>query len=118
MRLLSRHSAFVVAACLFAPLWASPAGAVPERIGDVELVRVWAYGTPVEQSRGDLLVEQAVFSDEVVETVRDGALHLRFADDTAFRLGSNSRAVLDKFVYDTDYSSRQQLNQVQLGAKA
>jgi hypothetical protein len=102
MRLVSRQASAFAAAILLAPLWAPPAAAVEERIGDVEMVRVWAYGTPVEQARGDLLVEQAVFGDEVVETVRDGALHLRFVDDTQFRLGSNSRAVIDSFVYDAD----------------
>ena len=69
-------------------------------IGGVQLVRIWATGTPTGQSIRDLFVEDRIFRNEVVETIRDDALHLRFADDTEFRLGSNSRATLDKFIYD------------------
>lgn len=89
------------AAILAATSWTSGAAAQQE-IGGVELVRVWATGTPPESTRRDLVVEDQVFRNEFVETVRDGALHLRFLDDTEFRLGSNSRAVLDSFVYDSD----------------
>lgn len=91
-----------LAAVLLAPLAATPAGAVQQNIGNVEMVRVWAYGTPTEQVKRDLLVETKVFDNELVETVRDGALHMRFLDNTVLRLGSNSRVELDSFVYDKD----------------
>ena len=61
-------------------------------IGGVQLVRIWATGTPTGQSIRDLFVEDRIFRNEVVETIRDGALHLRFADDTEFRLGRGTRA--------------------------
>lgn len=94
----------VSAAILAAATWTSGAAAQQE-IGDVELVRVWATGTPPESNKRDLVVEDQVFRNEFVETVRDGALHLRFLDETEFRLGSNSRAVLDSFVFDPDTDS-------------
>ena len=93
----------IISVSMTAPLWAQPAGAEAQpNIGSVDVVRIWAYGTPVGVSKRDLLVKDAVFGNERVETVRDGALHLRFVDDTVFRLGSNSSAVLDKFVFDPD----------------
>ena len=69
-------------------------------IGDVRLVKVWAYGTPPQTGRAPLFRADDLFADELVETVADGALHIRFLDDTKLRLGSSSRATLDSFVYD------------------
>ena len=79
-----------------------PASAQAPTIGAVESVKSSAYGTAVGAERRDLSAEDPVFGDELVETVRGGALRLRFVDDTLFRLGSQSRAVLDKFVYDPE----------------
>ncbi len=89
----------LVAIAVLAPDWAS---AATDRvgIGGVDLVRIWASGTPPETGKRDLFVADKVFRNEVVETVRDGALHLRFIDDTEFKLGSDSRATLDSFIYD------------------
>jgi len=99
----SSRTLFVLAALLAAavalPGAARAAGQAAD-IGDVQLVRIWATGTPTEARTRDLFVDDAIFRNEVVETVRDGGLHLRFKDGTDFRLGSNSRATLDTFVYD------------------
>ncbi len=89
----------LVAIAMLAPDWAS-ADADRAEIGGVDLVRIWASGTPPETGKRDLFVATRVFGNEVVETVRDGALHLRFIDDTEFKLGSDSRATLDTFLYD------------------
>lgn len=89
----------LVAIAVLAPDWAS-AAADRVGIGGVDLVRIWASGTPPETGKRDLFVADKVFRNEVVETVRDGALHLRFIDDTEFKLGSDSRATLDTFIYD------------------
>lgn len=82
-----------------------PASAREPVIGAVEQVKVLAYGTPLGEERQDLAVRDPVFGEELLETVKGGALRLRFSDDTVFRLGSQSRAVLDKFVYDPDRGS-------------
>jgi hypothetical protein len=87
--------------CLTCLLVASPSWAETE-IGDVRSVKVWAYGTPSGGKRGGLYESDAVYADETVETANEGALHVVFRDDTDFRLGSASRAVLDRFVYNAD----------------
>ncbi|MBX6323209.1 MAG: FecR domain-containing protein [Rhodospirillaceae bacterium] len=71
-------------------------------MGDVTAVRVWAYGTPPERQRRDLFVGNDVVYRESLETVDDGALHVRLRDGTDLRLGSASRVVLDEFIYDPD----------------
>ena len=69
-------------------------------IGNVRLVKAWAYGTPPQTERAPLFFADDVVSDERVETVEDGALHIRFLDNTMLRLGSSSRVTLDSFVFD------------------
>ncbi len=76
------------------PTWAAAA------IGAVEKVRTYAYGTPQGAGKGPLFRNDDVFTQELVETVTDGALHIGFADETQLRLGSNSQATLDRFVYN------------------
>jgi hypothetical protein len=88
-------------AAALALLVAAPAAAqAPGSIGSVERVVVWGYGTPPGARSRDLFERSPVVQDEVVETPRDGAVHLRFNDDTRFRVGSLSRATLDRFVFD------------------
>jgi hypothetical protein len=80
---------------------ALPAASVAEVAGSVAAVRVWAYGTPPEQpERRDLFLRDDVQVRELLETVDEGALHVRLMDNTMLRLGSASRVVVDEFVYD------------------
>lgn len=69
-------------------------------IGDVRRVLIWAFGTPPTAARRDLYERTRVVANEAVETVENGALHLRLRDGSEFRLGPASRATLDTFVYD------------------
>lgn len=76
------------------------AAARAEVAGDVAAVRVWAYGTPPDETiRRDLFLKDQVFARELLETVPQGALHVRLRDDTMLRLGSATSIVLDEFVY-------------------
>lgn len=71
-----------------------------QEIGTVEVVQVWAYGTPAGASRADLFRNNPVHAGERVETVKTGALRLVFIDGTSLGLGSDSTLVLDELVYD------------------
>ncbi|MBL8702134.1 MAG: FecR domain-containing protein [Alphaproteobacteria bacterium] len=101
----------VLGSALLVPAMPAVAQSIPGRgrldsaatsgsIGTVERVVVWGYGTPPQRRTRDLFVRTAVVEDELIETPRDGAVHLVFADGTSFRLGSQSRAMLDRFVFD------------------
>ncbi|MGH9204736.1 MAG: hypothetical protein ACRD2A_26205, partial [Vicinamibacterales bacterium] len=89
-----------------APAWLGSAtvqAETPIAAGDVAAVRVWAYGTPFDGSgKRDLLLSDPVYVRERLETVPDGALHVRLSDDTMLRLGSASIVVLDEFIYRPD----------------
>jgi hypothetical protein len=95
---------------------ALPAAAHAEVAGAVAAVRVWAYGTPPEQqARRDLFLRDEIHVRELLETVEDGALHVRLTDDTMLRLGSASRVVVDEFVYDPDVDTSTLLARVAKG---
>ncbi len=80
----------------------APAAMAAGEIGNVELIREWAWGTPPEGVKETLYRTDTVVTDERVETIVNGALHLQFLDDTRLRLGSASQVTLDSFVYDPD----------------
>ncbi|MEX2650798.1 MAG: FecR domain-containing protein [Alphaproteobacteria bacterium] len=94
-----------IAVALLSAMMLATAGASADEIGTVNYVEVWAYGTPPQTSRLDLFQADAVETDEVVETVKGGALHVVFLDDTELRLGPASSVTLDSFVYDPSTSA-------------
>lgn len=94
-----RHRLTFIAAMLAVAL--AGGAATAQSIGQVQTVVVWAYGTPPGGSREDRYVNDSVVAAETVETPENGAMHLRFNDGSQLRLGSASRATLDRFVYDS-----------------
>lgn len=108
-----RSKAIVLAATLaMAAAW-QPARA--EVAGNVVALRVWAYGTPPETARRVLYLKDEVYARELLETVRDGALHVRLLDNSMLRLGSASSVVLDEFVYAPDANTSTLLASISKG---
>jgi len=92
-----RASLIILAAMLAAATVGPPAHA--EVAGAVVALRMWAYGTPPDTARRDLYLKDDVYARELLETVPQGALHVRLLDDSMLRLGSGTSVVLDEFVY-------------------
>jgi len=90
--------AFVIAALLSLPVLGPVQAA--ERIGRVDLVEVWATGTPEGGRTAAKFVGNPVEARETVATTEGGALHLTLADRTELRVGSNATLRLDEYVYD------------------
>ncbi|HKY94932.1 MAG TPA: FecR family protein [Kiloniellales bacterium] len=76
----------------------SLAGAEP--IGNVGDLNGDAFGTPPQDVRRQLALADGVAQDEFVEVPGAGGITIIFVDGSAFHLGSNSSAKLDKFLYD------------------
>lgn len=89
----------LVAMLVMAAAW-QPARA--EVAGAVVALRMWAYGTPPDSARRDLFLRDEVYARELLETARQGALHVRMLDNSMLRLGSASSVVVDEFVYDAN----------------
>ena len=43
-----------------------------------------------------------IYHNEIIETLDDSAVELKFLDETTLQLGPNSAILLDEFVYDPD----------------
>lgn len=72
----------------------------PTPIGQVESVSVGASVQRADGTVEPLAPGAKVFQNDVVSTVEGGELSITFVDGTIFSLASNSRMVLDDFVYD------------------
>jgi len=84
--------------------------------GDVVALKIWAYGTaPDESARRDLYMSDPVYVRDKLETVTDGALHVKLLDDTVLRLGSATELVVDDFVYEDTSGSLQFLASISKG---
>jgi FecR protein len=95
--------AAVMSAAVGAMTYAGTAPAA-EGIGNVDLVQVWAYGTPPGSGRDAIFRGHAVVASETIETVRNGFVHVTFVDGTTLALGESTVLVLDDFVYDPNAS--------------
>ena len=71
-------------------------------IGVIRDLRSAGFGTPPAQQRIPLNIRDAVFRDELIETVVNGAMRIRFSDATSLRIGPESLVLLDEFIYDPD----------------
>jgi hypothetical protein len=72
----------------------------PKGIGEVDVVVRVVRGTLVNYDQARLLaVDDAVYWRERIETEKDSATQMEFADGTRLSVGPDARVVLDEFVY-------------------
>ncbi len=76
------------------------ADAGPAAIGQVEILELGASVQRADGSVEPLAVGTKVYLNDVVSTVDGGKLSITFVDGTIFTLASNSRMVLNDFIYD------------------
>lgn len=63
---------------------------------------VSAVSGVLQSNTRTLVIKDAVFSDEVVNTGAGSAARFVFRDNTMLSIGADSSITLDKFVFDTD----------------
>lgn len=96
---ISRKSALLMTGlAVGAAALASPAQA--ETIGRIADVKMGAYATAPEGSRAPAYAHDSVVRDVTLETVRRGALAVRFNDRSELTMGSDARLTIDRMVYD------------------
>ena len=69
-------------------------------IGEALTVDGVVTATRADGSQVTLVVGDAVFQGDVIETEEGGAVGIEFIDDTTFSLGEDARMVLDEMIYD------------------
>ena len=72
----------------------------PQNVGWVRELQVFAYGTPPARTRAPVYLNHGVVQRELLETVRDGALLVRFLDNSELAMGSAASLVIDELIYD------------------
>lgn len=91
-----------LAAGCSAIFFSAPASAEPEVGSVAQRQFLGAVGTRETGERRDLHFNEAVYSNEVVETGARSVTNLVFLDRTNLYVGASSHVVLDKFVYDPE----------------
>ncbi len=76
-----------------------------QTVGKIEGVSVYAYGQPPGAARRATFENFPVASNEVLETVKDGGLKVRFLDDTELVMGAESLLTVDNSVFNPDRAS-------------
>jgi hypothetical protein len=71
-------------------------------IGVIRDLRSAGFGTPPAGPRVSVNIRDAVFRNELIETVENGAMRIRFSDAMSLRIGSENIVLLDEFIYDPD----------------
>ena len=79
-----------------------PAHADSSEIGNVEEVHLALYGTVSGGDSERVYINDGVFADELIETVKKSNAQIRFVDDMDLWLGPSSSLTLDSFIFDPD----------------
>ncbi len=73
---------------------ATPIGEAIEVLGNVSVTR--ADGTKETVAKGT-----HIFEGDIIETDKEGAVNIEFADESSFAVSSNAKMAVDEFVFDT-----------------
>ena len=100
--MIRNFSKATLAAGCTALLFASPSAAEPEVGAVAQRQFLGATGTRETGETRDLYFNEAVYSNEAVQTSARSTTNLVFLDRTNLFVGANSQVVLDRFVYDPE----------------
>jgi hypothetical protein len=92
---------YLLATGLVAGLSLALAGAAfAHEVGDVQAVERDAFGTPPDASKAAKHAGDPVAFKELLETLRQSGMLVRFTDGSKLTLGADSKVLVDDFVYD------------------
>jgi len=76
-----------------------------DNIGNINELRSWARGT-IPGAESELLYKRDnVYSNQTIEVANNGAMKIRFSDETELFLDGGTQLILDDFVYTTTDNS-------------
>jgi hypothetical protein len=92
---------YLLATGLVAGLTLALAGAAfAHEVGDVQAVEQNAFGTPPDASKAAKHAGDPVAFKELLETLQQSGMLVRFTDGSKLTLGADSKVLVDDFVYD------------------
>lgn len=102
---------FVRAACVVAVtaiMAAFQGGALAQQVGQATAIKNAAYHQPPAQAQSELKLQDAIIWKSTLSTPGNGALEVRFLDESRLSMGANSNMVIDEFTYAGPGGSGQQ----------
>lgn len=85
-------------------------------VGDVEVVQEKAYGTPPAAAREAKRKGDEVTYQELLETLQESGMLVKFNDGSKLTLGASSKVMVDAFVYDPGNPDSKALISIPSGA--
>jgi hypothetical protein len=85
-------------------------------VGDVEVVQEKAFGTPPAAARGAKREGDEVAYQELLETLQESGMLVKFNDGSKLTLGASSKVMVDAFVYDPGNPDSKALISIPSGA--
>jgi hypothetical protein len=102
---------FVRAACVVAVtamMAAFQGGALAQQVGQATAIKNAAYQQAPAQAQTELRLQDAIIWKSTLSTPGNGALEVRFLDESRLSMGANSNMVIDEFTYAGPGGSGQQ----------
>jgi hypothetical protein len=102
---------FVRAACVVAVtamMAAFQGGALAQQVGQATAIKNAAYQQAPAQAQSELRLQDAIIWKSTLSTPGNGALEVRFLDESRLSMGANSNMVIDEFTYAGPGGSGQQ----------
>jgi len=70
-----------------------------QQVGQATAIKNAAYQQPPAQTRTELKLQDAIIWKSALSTPGNGALEVRFLDESRLSMGANSNMVIDEFTY-------------------
>jgi hypothetical protein len=87
------------AAIAMAVLAFAPGTALAQQVGQASAIKNVAYQTPPTQTQTVIKLQDPVIWKSTLSTPANGALEVKFLDDSKLSMGANSNVVVDEFTY-------------------
>lgn len=95
-------------AAVTASMAAFQTGALAQQVGQTTAIKNAAYQQPPAQAQTELKLQDAIIWKSTLSTPGNGALEVRFLDESRLSMGANSNMVIDEFTYAGPGGSGQQ----------
>ena len=86
----------------------SPASAWAQQVGQASAIKTAAFQQAPAQTQSELRLQDAIIWKSTLSTPSNGALEVKFLDDSKLSMGANSNVVIDEFTYSGPGGAGQQ----------
>lgn len=107
-RVIDRYIRIAALALVMLATAYAPGVAQAQQVGQATAIRNTAYQQVPAQAQSELKLQDAIIWKSTLSTPGNGALEVRFLDESRLSMGANSNMVIDEFTYAGPGGSGQQ----------